>query len=108
MSGNVAEPAIWNVALTGAEISSLAAGYSPELIRPASLIAYSQLFGNLSPEIAKVGGSSYDLTLFNTPTKAAHPRAIYPVPQIHTIPAAAVDVAANINISPSGNYVQVV
>jgi hypothetical protein len=91
MSGNVAEAAAWDVALTAAEISSLADGYSPELIRPTSLIAYWQLFGNLSPEIARVGGSGYDLTLFNTPTKAAHPGMIYPIPQIHTVPTAAVE-----------------
>lgn len=75
-NGYVAEPAIWSAALTDAEVVSLALGYSPELIRPQSLIEYWRLFGNQSPEPGRVNG--YDMTLVNAPTKAAHPPMIYP------------------------------
>ena len=41
--GRIAHPAIWNVVLTDEEIASLAAGASPLLIRPASLVLYVPL-----------------------------------------------------------------
>lgn len=47
--GDIAECAIWSVALDAGEISALAAGFSPLLIRPASLVFYVPLLGN-SPE----------------------------------------------------------
>lgn len=37
---SVAEGAVWNVALTADEITSLARGYSPMLIRPSALVWY--------------------------------------------------------------------
>jgi hypothetical protein len=85
MSGNVAEFGLWSVVLTATEIAALAAGFWPPMIRPASLHSYSPLIGRLSPEIDRVGGN--DLTLFNTPTTAAHPPVIYPERQIFTPPA---------------------
>jgi len=50
-SGRIAEAAIWNVALTDAEVAILADGFSPLLVRPASLVAYWPLIGRYSPEI---------------------------------------------------------
>jgi len=75
MSGRIAEAAIWNVALTGAEVAILAAGYSPLLVRPQSLVAYWPL---IQTDNDRVGG--YNLTAYNTPTIAAHPRVLYPAP----------------------------
>ena len=103
--GDIADAAFYTVALTEDELLALSAGYSPELIRPGSLVAYWPLFGNLSPETSRIGG--YDMTLENAPTKADHPRVIYPDRHVYRVPGAADDVAANINIAPSGNYVQV-
>ena len=40
VDGEIAEAAIWDAALTDGEVASLAAGYSPLLIRPTSLKAY--------------------------------------------------------------------
>lgn len=74
--GDIAEAAIWNVALDAAEIAALAKGISPFLIRPASLIAYWPLFGNNSPEIDRWKNKS-DLTVTGA-TKGAHPRQYYP------------------------------
>lgn len=74
--GRIAEAAIWDVALTAAEVATLAKGYSPLFVRPSSLLAYWPLIGNQSPEIDWVGG--FDLTITGTVDKAAHPRIIYP------------------------------
>lgn len=92
VSGRVADAAIWDAALSDAEVASLAAGYAPPLIRPQSLVAYWPLFGNLSPEPDRVGG--YDMTLNNAPTKVPHPPVIYPGPRIYTPSAAAIAAAA--------------
>lgn len=43
MNGRIAEAAIWNEALTDAEIASLARGFRPSLIRPDKLVFYSPL-----------------------------------------------------------------
>src|ERR1700741_5384202 len=48
-AGMVAEAAIWNVALTDAEVAVLAAAISPLAVRPGSLVAYWPLIGNNSP-----------------------------------------------------------
>jgi len=75
-NGFIAEVGIWSAALTRAEADTLAAGHSPLLIRPQSLVAYWPLIGRTSPEIGLVGG--YDMALVNAPTVAVHPRIIYP------------------------------
>lgn len=51
--GRIAEVGIWNAALTSAEIISLYAGMSPELVRPQSLVFYAPLIRDLHD---KVGG----------------------------------------------------
>lgn len=70
----VAECAIWNVALTTAEMEALAEGYSPLFIRPESLINYWPLVRDLTDS---VGG----LTLSQTGTNVdvyPHTRVMYP------------------------------
>lgn len=42
-TGEIAELGVWNVALTDAEVLSLAAGFSPRLVRPQSLVIYMPL-----------------------------------------------------------------
>lgn len=73
-NGRIAEAAIWNVALTDAEILLLSLGYSPMFVRPASLVAYWPLMGRTSPEQNMVGVNV--LTLQNAPTVASHPRVL--------------------------------
>jgi hypothetical protein len=75
LSGMLADAAIWNVALTAAEVLMLANGVSPLAVRPGNLVAYWPLWGVHSTEIDLKGG--YPLTLTNGPTKAAHPRMRY-------------------------------
>jgi hypothetical protein len=73
--GLLAEAGIWNVALSDEEAAILAKGYSPLLVRPASLVAYWPLIGRYSPEIDIKGG--YALTVSGA-TVGDHPRIIYP------------------------------
>jgi len=76
MSGRIAEVGVWNVALTDAEVAILARGYSPLFVRPQNLVAYWPLIRDEDQD--RVGG--YDMTAYNTPTIAAHPRVLYPAP----------------------------
>ncbi len=75
--GDVAEVAIWNVQLSQAEIDALAAGVSPLMIRPASLVNYWQL---LNSAINRMD-AAYDLAngSGSSVTYTAHPPGIvYP------------------------------
>lgn len=74
-TGSIADAAIWSVALTAAEIASLAKGVSPLMIRPASLISYWPLIGQASPEIDL--HSRFEMTVSGA-TAAAHPRVYMP------------------------------
>ena len=66
-SGRVAEAAIWNVALTDAEITQLALGVSPLLIRPDNLVAYWPIFTDGTDVVG-----TFNATAFNGPTIADH------------------------------------
>lgn len=93
MSGSIAEAALWTVALTAAEVASLATGISPLFIRPASLAAYWPIVGRTSPEICPKGGT--DMTVSGA-TAAAHPRIYWPSsPWITHVPAAAAATVAH-------------
>lgn len=68
-SGLLSDCAIWNAALTDAEIASLAKGFKPTRIRPQSLVFYAPLLRNLQ-DIK--GGLA--LINNNGATVADHPR----------------------------------
>ena len=76
--GALAEVAVWQMNLDPAEISILAAGYSPLFVRPNFLKFYAPLnSAKTGDEIDVVGG----LTLTDNGTVTAsvpHPRIIYP------------------------------
>lgn len=59
---DIAEVAIWDVALTDGEVKTLAAGKSPWQVRPESLVGYIPLFGNESPELDFVDGTTLTVT----------------------------------------------
>lgn len=59
MSGRIAWPAIWNVALSDDEVAALAAGAHPTMIRPGSLAAFWPL-GGLDTEETD-GGTARDI-----------------------------------------------
>jgi hypothetical protein len=68
-NGLIADVGIWNVALTDAEIASLAKGVTCNLIRPQSLVFYAPLIRNLQDVR---GGLT--ITNNNGATVANHPR----------------------------------
>lgn len=67
--GLLAEMAVWNVALSDAEIALWAKGFSPLFIQPHNLVAYWPLIRDDDNDW--IGG--FDLTAFNTPTVSPHP-----------------------------------
>lgn len=71
-SGSIAEVGVWSAALSASEISSLAKGVSPRLVRPQSLVFCSPLIRNL---VDKNGGVT--ITNNNSATVADHPRIYY-------------------------------
>lgn len=75
-NGTIAVPAVWNVALSADEITSLAAGrLCPNLVRPDALVAYWKLDGGVNPEPDSVG--SVNLTAGGNPTQAADPPGLF-------------------------------
>jgi hypothetical protein len=75
LDGDIAEVAIWNIALTDAEVALLATGISPLMVHPEALVFYAPLLGNNDPEMDLIGGLG--LTGSGGPIKAAHPRVFY-------------------------------
>jgi hypothetical protein len=69
LEGRIAEAAVWNAALTAAEVASLAKGMTCNLVRPQSLVFYSPLLRNLQDV---KGGLT--ITNNNTATVTNHPR----------------------------------
>ncbi len=69
MDGAIAEAAIWNVALTDAEVAALARGINPRYMRPGSLQLYLPIWGNDSPEY-DLSVNRRPFTLNNNPLKA--------------------------------------
>jgi hypothetical protein len=60
--GQIAHPAIWNVALTDAEVAMLGAGISPLRVRPQSLVMYLPYLGRNGPEIDIINGRTLAVT----------------------------------------------
>lgn len=75
-AGDIAEAAIWNVALNASEIQQLARGYSPLLVRKSSLVAYWPLNAGASPEPDRSLQARVSLTLMNAPPLTTHPPGI--------------------------------
>ena len=69
LSGRVADVGVWNVALTDAEVASLAKGMTCDKIRPQNLVFYAPLIRDL---IDQKGGLT--ITNNNAATVATHPR----------------------------------
>ena len=77
--GAIAEAAAYNASLSAADIASLAAGFSPLLVRPELLIGYWPLGGGHFPATVNPIGST-SLSVNSSPSAEAHPRIIYPTP----------------------------
>lgn len=72
-SGLLAEVAMWDAALSDAEVAILAAGYSPLFVRPQNLVFYAPIVRDL---LDRVGGLT--LSLVGAPSVAPQPPIIYP------------------------------
>lgn len=75
--GALAEAAVWNVALTDADMLALNAGVSPLKIRPDALVFYAPLFGRNSPE-NDVKSNARALAVTGSLPLQAHPRIFRP------------------------------
>jgi len=74
---HIAEVGFWNVALSDAEVSQLAAGYSPLFVRAANLYYYKLFAGDSNgDELEDFGGSS--MVEQGTVSNQTHPPIIYP------------------------------
>ncbi len=62
MIGQIAHPAIWNVALTDDEVAMLGAGISPLRVRPEALVMYLPFLGRDGPEIDISAGRTLAVT----------------------------------------------
>jgi hypothetical protein len=93
MSGRIALPCIWNVALSDNEVAQLAAGFHPSLIRPDAIAALWELDQGASPEPDAWG--SFPLTLGGSPIYADDPPIIYPSGAVNVIQAAAAPPTGN-------------
>jgi len=79
LEGDLAEMAFWNVALSADdEIPALGKGFSPMMVRPASLTAYWPMWGRQSTTIEQDVFRGRDLTLSGTGYAEHPPRIIYP------------------------------
>lgn len=75
--GDIAECAIWNVALAQSEITMLALGVSPRLVRPSALVFYSPLRFGTSPEQDLKAALAITFAAGGAaPTRAPHPRIL--------------------------------
>ena len=77
--GGIAEVGAYAAELTAGEISALAAGFSPLLVRPSALVGYWPLGGPYAPTTIDPVGSN-TLTANGGASAEAHPRIIYPTP----------------------------
>lgn len=80
-AGGAAEAAVWDVALSDAEILALAQGDSPLLVRPDNLRAYWPLGGDFGENDADQSGQANDLTAEGGPGWTTHPPIRYPEPE---------------------------
>ena len=74
MSGDIAEAAIWNIALSDADVALLALGLDPRMVRPQGLVFYAPLIGRHSPEIDRRGGLGLTVT---GAVASVHPRMFH-------------------------------
>lgn len=77
----IAEAAIWDAALSSAEILSLRDRASPFLVRPGSLVSYWPIVGRTSPERRLIG--DIDLTVNGSPAAQPHPTIYRPMRLVH-------------------------
>jgi hypothetical protein len=81
INGRLAELGIWNVALTDEEVAALGRGYSPLLVRPASLVEYWRCIEGTGATVVRnfrSGGPEFTIQGDGV-SRADHPRIIQPL-----------------------------
>ncbi len=78
VSGLIAWPCIWSVALSDAEVAALAAGAFPPSIQPASIVDLWDLTRNVSPETPLPGWGSHNLTVNGATFSTDNPPVAWP------------------------------
>lgn len=96
LSGMIAEVGIWSTTFTIAEALQLAAGYSPLLVRPESLVCYIPLIRGLGSVVGDFG-----LTASGSPTAVAHPPVMYATSPYGITGPSAAGVTLSIAIVPT-------
>lgn len=76
-TGDIAEVAIWNIALSAADLLALSKGVSPLLIHPEALVAYWPLIGNNSPE-NNLKSNANTMAVIGSLSKSIHPSIYLP------------------------------
>lgn len=76
-TGDIAEVAIWSIALSDADIATLATGVSPLSVHPESLVGYWPVIGVNSPENNLLSNTSV-LSVQGSLSQSAHPRILMP------------------------------
>jgi len=100
LDGSVAEVAIWNVALTDADVLQLSKKFSPLSVRFDALVAYFPLIGRVASEPDMIAGAAF--TQNGTMSQAAHSPIINPRQPQLMIPSV---VAARSGVmSPYNNF----
>jgi hypothetical protein len=74
LNGNLADCAVWNIALSASEIKALATGARPNNVRPGNLVAWWPLDGLQSPE-EDLSGNKNNGTLTGTAAAFGPPYA---------------------------------
>lgn len=71
-NGSVAFPAVWNVALTTAELTMLMTGFAPDRVRPEGLVMYCRMTGTATtePDLASITAFTVSAT---PPTVTTNP-----------------------------------
>jgi hypothetical protein len=82
MDGLLAEVAIWNAALSDEEVASLAAGFSPLLVKPENLVVYVPLVRTIQDVVGGLGFTATGTVVAEHPPKIFLPAA----PHISTAP----------------------
>ena len=83
-TGSVAEMAFWNVSLTAVEIASLAAGASPQLVRPGSLTRGCRFLRSGNDDLDYMSGGSFTQT--GTVDQVSGPATWQPTAQVLYFP----------------------
>lgn len=74
--GRIAQCAVWNVALTDAEVNEISRGLAPIFIETGALLNYWPVWGAVSPEPDMRGSAA--MTLVNAPANADGPPIFFP------------------------------